>query len=74
VANPDMVASEHDEPATDLLFIDEVSAWTRIPVNTLKDYRQRGRGPRSAVIGGKIRYRRSDVGEWLDAQFAATQA
>lgn len=28
-----------------------------VPINTLKDWRAKGRGPRSAVIAGKVRYR-----------------
>lgn len=41
-----------------------------IPVYTLKDYRAKGKGPRSAVIGGKVKYRRSDVLAWIDECFA----
>jgi hypothetical protein len=61
-----------DGSADDLLFVDEVSTWTRIPANTLKYYRRNGTGPHSAIVGGKIRYRRGDVNAWLNAQFADT--
>jgi hypothetical protein len=48
----------------------EVSELTGIPVFTLKDYRAKGsRGPRSAVIAGKVKYRRTDVLAWIDEQF-----
>ena len=40
-----------------------------VPINTLKDYRAKGKGPRSAVIGGRVKYRRSDVLAWIDEQF-----
>lgn len=40
-----------------------------IPVNTLKDWRAKGRGPRSAVIAGHVRYRVDDLHAWLDEQF-----
>lgn len=40
-----------------------------VPINTLKDWRAKGRGPRSAVIAGKVRYRVADLEAWLDAQF-----
>lgn len=40
-----------------------------VPVNTLKDWRAKGRGPRSAVIAGRVKYRVSDLCAWLDAQF-----
>lgn len=48
----------------------EVSELTGIPVYTLKDYRAKGdKGPRSAVIAGKVKYRRGDVLVWIDEQF-----
>ncbi|WP_082983315.1 helix-turn-helix domain-containing protein [Mycobacterium sp. 1423905.2] len=40
-----------------------------VPINTLKDWRAKGRGPRSAVIAGKVRYRVADLEGWLDKQF-----
>jgi len=54
-----------------LMGYEEVSALTGIAVNTLKDYRAKNKagGPPSAVICGKVRYRRSDVLAWVDAQF-----
>lgn len=50
---------------------EEVSALTGIPVNTLKDYRAKRKAgaPPSAVVCGKVRYRRSDVLAWIDEQF-----
>ncbi len=50
---------------------DEFFDLTGVPVNTQKDWRAKGgkKGPRSAVIGGKIKYRRTDVMAWLDEQF-----
>lgn len=40
-----------------------------VPINTLKDWRAKGRGPRSAVIAGKVRYRVADLDAWLNEQF-----
>jgi hypothetical protein len=40
-----------------------------VPINTLKDWRAKGRGPRSAVIAGRVRYRVADLEAWLDEQF-----
>jgi len=48
---------------------EELSKLTGIPINTLKDYRAKGKGPRSAIIGGKVKYRRSDVLDWIDQCF-----
>jgi hypothetical protein len=44
-----------------------------IAINTQKDWRAKGKGgPRSAVIAGKVKYRRADVLAWLDEQFDKT--
>lgn len=66
------------EPTTnrhfDLMTMDEVSEFVRIPVSTLRFYRHKGEGPRSGKIGGRIMYRRADVEAWIDAAFAAEEA
>jgi excisionase family DNA binding protein len=49
-----------------LLTIADVSAYLRVPVGTLYNWRTRGEGPRAAKLGRHLRYRRSDVGRWLD--------
>ena len=54
-----------------LMTMDEVSEETRIPVNTLRFYRHKGTGPKSALIGGRVMYKRTDVEEYLDAAFDA---
>lgn len=48
----------------------ETAEALRRPVNTLKDWRAKAKGPRSAVIGGKVMYRKSDVLAWIDECFA----
>jgi hypothetical protein len=57
-----------------LLDLQQTSALTRVPVNTLKDWRAKGgvRGPRSHLVGGRVVYRQSDVFAWLDDQLAET--
>jgi len=57
-----------------LLRIDEVSDWTGVPQNTLRFWRQAGKGPRSAKLGRRVVYRESDVQAWLDAQFDGSPA
>lgn len=52
-----------------LMGYEDVSNLLGVPINTLKDYRAKGKGPRSAVIGGKVKYRRSDVLAWIDDCF-----
>lgn len=57
-----------------LLDQQETSDLTRVPVNTLKDWRAKGgvRGPRSHLVGGRVMYRQVDVFAWLDDQLAQT--
>lgn len=47
----------------------EVGQLTKLSVSTLKDKRWRGTGPKFRKLspgrGGRIRYRRGDVLEWL---------
>ncbi|WP_343902141.1 helix-turn-helix transcriptional regulator [Arthrobacter rhombi] len=57
-----------------LMTMDEVSEETRIPVNTLRFYRHKGTGPKSAKIGGKVMYRREDLDKWINQAFEAGQA
>lgn len=56
-----------------LMGTDEFFELTGVPINTQKDWRAKGsvKGPQSAVIGGKIKYRRADVMAWLDNQFTS---
>lgn len=52
-----------------LLTFAEVSELVGIPVATLRDYRFKGVGPRSAKVGGRVMYREADVLAWIDEQF-----
>lgn len=54
------------------LTIEEVAEMTRVPVNTLRYWRQKGGvGPKSAKLGPRrVTYRESDVRAWIEAQFA----
>lgn len=53
-----------------LLTIDEVSAVTRVPVNTLRYWRHCGTGPSSARMGKRVVYRESEVSRFVDELFA----
>lgn len=52
----------------------EVSALTRVPAETLRYYRWRGRGegPISFKIGRTIVYERADVDAWIAARKRTT--
>lgn len=57
-----------------LMTLEEVSEMTRVPAATLRYYRHKGTGPKSAKIGGRVMYRREDVEAWLDAAFETGEA
>lgn len=52
----------------DLLFLEEVSALTRLTVSTLRHYRHRGTGPLNFRLGRRVVARRSDVENWIAEQ------
>jgi excisionase family DNA binding protein len=49
----------------ELMTVDEVSEYLRVPVATLYNWRSTGTGPPSAKIGRHLRYRRVDVEAWV---------
>ena len=52
----------------DLLTMAEVAAIVRAPVATLRYWRHLGTGPDSFRVGRGVRYWRTDVTAWLEAQ------
>jgi excisionase family DNA binding protein len=52
----------------------ELSAYLEIPEATIRIWRHRGVGPRWVRVGRHIRYRWTDVEEWLDRQSAGGDA
>ena len=55
-----------------ILKIEEVSAETGYPVETLRHWRKNGQGPRFVRIGRRLACRRSDLESWIEEQFAET--
>jgi predicted DNA-binding transcriptional regulator AlpA len=49
-----------------LLTIAEVANWLGMAEGTLRYWRHVHRGPRSLTVGGAVRYRPSDIEEWLE--------
>jgi predicted DNA-binding transcriptional regulator AlpA len=67
---PDIVMRPAPTPAAEpdpLLSVDQVSRWLGKPKATLYAWRSRGLGPRAIRVGNVLRYRRSEVETWLDA-------
>ena len=48
-----------------LLTVPELSEYLGIAIETLKKYRMRGTGPKFIKLGRLVRYRLSDVDEWV---------
>jgi excisionase family DNA binding protein len=51
-----------------LLYEQEAAHFLSLSVRTLQAWRVRGGGPRFCKIGRAVRYRRSDLATWVDAQ------
>lgn len=52
----------------ELLDITALSEWLGVAKPTLYAWRHRGEGPPAIVLNGRVRYRREDVEQWLEAQ------
>lgn len=55
-------------PERDVLSPPEVADWLRVPVDTLRVWRQRGTGPAFVRVGRHVRYLRTDLDAYLAVQ------
>lgn len=53
------------DPADEMLSIDELCAWLKIPKNTIYKQRSDGTGPPAYKLGKHLRFARSEVLAWL---------
>lgn len=51
-----------------LVTIAELAEYLGVPVKTIYEWRQTGRGPIGVRIGRHVKFRLSDVKEWVDGQ------
>ena len=56
------------DTAPPLLSTSEVAAFLGVPVATMYAWRNKGHGPRGIKIGRYIRYRQSELDDWLRRQ------
>lgn len=56
------------DPGPEMLSIEEAAQLLRVPINTLRYWRQLGAGPRSFKVGRHVRYWRTDLVLWLTEQ------
>lgn len=72
-----MAAATQDQevphPSDELLTMQEVADVCRVPKATMRYWRHLGCGPRGFRVGRAVRYWRSEVLDWLEAQSQAPQ-
>jgi predicted site-specific integrase-resolvase len=61
----DTIEREVPDLVKEFLSKDEAAAALRIHPFTLKRWRMRGYGPQGVKVGGRLRYRMSDIEVWL---------
>jgi len=49
----------------EFLSVDEVARKLNVPVGTVRNWRQRGNGPRGFKLGGRVRFRSSDIDAYI---------
>ena len=47
--------------------VEDLSEFLQVPVKTLYQWRLRGYGPKGRRIGKYVRYKESDVVDWVDS-------
>ncbi|GAA3649105.1 hypothetical protein GCM10022237_05970 [Nocardioides ginsengisoli] len=63
-------ATHHSGPAglDQLLGVEELASYLGVPVKTVYDWRQSGRGPCAIRVGRHLKYAVADVRDWLDSR------
>ncbi len=51
----------------DLLGVPDLAALAKVSPATIYGWRTRGQGPRGIKVGGQLRFRRSEIDRWLEA-------
>jgi excisionase family DNA binding protein len=44
----------------------QLADFLQVPLGTIYQWRHKGQGPRGSKVGRHVRYRQTDVDEWLD--------
>jgi predicted DNA-binding transcriptional regulator AlpA len=56
---------------TKILYNQDVSEMTGLPIATLRFYRHVGKGPKSFRLGQRVAYKLEDVEQWIEEQYVA---
>lgn len=54
--------------ALEFMSPEDLAGYVGVPVATVYGWRYKGVGPRALKVGRHVRYRRSDVEQWLESQ------
>lgn len=57
---------------TDVLTTAEAARYVRLSKPTLERFRLTGEGPLYAKLGGAVRYRRTELDQWLESRLLAS--
>lgn len=60
-------ASTPADSGIDFLTTEQLSDYLQVPAATVRMWRHNGTGPKGVRLGRHVRYRRSDVDAWVDA-------
>lgn len=55
--------------AQEWIGIEQLADELGVPIRTIYAWRSKGYGPRGATFGKHVRFRRSDVEQWIEGQF-----
>lgn len=65
-----MTTTTEAPPRDELLTSAELAEWLKLPLRTPQNWRRDRKGPEFLRLGKRVRYRRSDVLDWLSDQQA----
>jgi len=51
-----------------LMTVEDVAAYLRVPVGTVRKWREKNTGPTARPVGKYLRYRAGDVVDWFERQ------
>jgi len=60
-----------DDPDDMLLTITELASYLRVPLGTIRKWREKGKGPKGRMVGKSLRFRFGDVRDWFESQPAS---
>ena len=74
MVTPSAVATAPETLGPPLLSLEEVSEWTGTAKSTLYSMMSQRRGPRSLKIGRTLRFRPTDIQDWINELASAREA